>query len=233
MPEKRSTILQSIDSPDELRRLSEPRLERLASELRNFLVESISSCGGHFAGGLGTVELAIALHYVFRTPYDRLIWDVGHQAYPHKILTGRRDLIHTIRQQRGLTPFLKTSESRYDAFGAGHSSTSISAAAGMAMAARAQQEQRSSIAVMEDLDLLVILNDNKMSISPNVGALNNYLTRILSSGLCKNAMDGGEQLLESRLPTAHKLAMHMKRQVRDLVAPPGAPRAAGAPPGPR
>ncbi|MDT8397465.1 MAG: 1-deoxy-D-xylulose-5-phosphate synthase [Pseudomonadales bacterium] len=235
-------ILQTIDSPVDLRTLSEAQLAPLAEELRSFLIESVSSCGGHFAAGLGTVELAIALHYVFDTPNAKLIWDVGHQAYPHKILTGRRDRIRTIRKQHGLTPFLKLTESPYDAFGAGHSSTSISAALGMAMAARTLHKDEAAIAVigdggmtaglayeamnhagsMPDLDLLVILNDNKMSISPNVGALHNYLTRILSGRFYNKVLESGEHLLEKmRLPTLLKLANHMKKGVRDLVAPPG------------
>ena len=234
-------LLQSIDSPEQLRQLPEHRLTDLARELREFLIQSVSSCGGHFAAGLGTVELSIALHYICNTPDDKLIWDVGHQAYPHKILTGRRDRIETIRKQGGLGPFLKPSESPYDAFGAGHSSTSISVATGMAMAARAQGKNQTSVAIIgdggmtaglayeamnhagtiEDLDLLVVLNDNKMSISPNVGALNNYLTRVLSSGFYNKMVDTGERLLEGRMPTLLKLANHMNRGLRDLVAPPG------------
>ncbi|MDT8428737.1 MAG: 1-deoxy-D-xylulose-5-phosphate synthase [Pseudomonadales bacterium] len=234
-------LLRTIDSPEDLRALPEQELERVADELRAYLIDSIAACGGHFAAGLGTVELAIALHYVFNTPADKLIWDVGHQAYPHKILTGRRDRIHTIRKQGGLTPFLKNSESPYDAFGAGHSSTSISAAVGMAMAARAQQLNQTAIAVigdggitaglayeamnhagsLADLDLLVILNDNQMSISPNVGAMHNYLTRILSGRVYNKVLSRGERLLKNSMPTLLKLARHMKKQVRDLVAPPG------------
>lgn len=235
------SLLQNIDSPVDLRQLPEHQLNDLARELREFLIQSVSSCGGHFAAGLGTVELSIALHYIFNTPDDKLIWDVGHQAYPHKILTGRRDQIETIRKKGGLGPFLKPSESPYDAFGAGHSSTSISVATGMAMAARAQGKDQTAIAVigdggmtaglayeamnhagtMPDLDLLVVLNDNKMSISPNVGALNNYLTRILSSNFYNKVVDTGERLLEGRMPTLLKLANHMNRGLRDLVAPPG------------
>lgn len=192
-------ILSTIDSPHDLRQLHVGQLPALAAELREFLLQAISSCGGHFSSGLGTVELALALHYVFQTPADKLVWDVGHQAYPHKILTGRRDAIHRIRQRNGLTPFCKRSESEYDPFGAGHSSTSISAAVGMAMAARARGLEQTAIAVigdgaitagmayeamnhagtLADLDLLVVLNDNKMSISENVGALNRYTAALI------------------------------------------------------
>ena len=194
-----SSLLDAIDTPQDLRQLAVEQLPALAAELRAFLIQSISSCGGHFSSGLGTVELAVALHYVFHTPVDKLIWDVGHQAYPHKILTGRRDVIGSIRQRCGLTPFCKRSESEYDPFGAGHSSTSISAAVGMAMAARARGLEQAAIAVigdgaitagmayeamnhagtLADLNLLVVLNDNKMSISENVGALNRYTAELI------------------------------------------------------
>ncbi|NDA15294.1 MAG: 1-deoxy-D-xylulose-5-phosphate synthase, partial [Gammaproteobacteria bacterium] len=194
-----SSLLEKIDLPADLRRLEEKDLRPLADELRHFLIDVISGTGGHLAPGLGTVELAIALHYVFDTPNDRLVWDIGHQAYPHKILTGRRKGMHTIRQAGGLSGFLKRAESEYDHFGAGHSSTSISAALGMAIAAKLNQEPRQVVAVIGDgalsagqamealnnagdldANLLVILNDNEMSISRNVGALSNYLARILS-----------------------------------------------------
>jgi 1-deoxy-D-xylulose-5-phosphate synthase len=193
-------ILATISSPHDLRALPEDQLVPLADELRNYLIHSVSGCGGHFAAGLGTVELTIALHYVFNTPEDRLVWDVGHQCYPHKIITGRRDRIGTIRQKDGLTPFLKREESSYDSFGAGHSSTSISAALGMAIAAAKQNSDRKAVAIigdggmtaglayealdhaggLKDIDLLVILNDNDMSISPNVGALSSFLYRLVS-----------------------------------------------------
>jgi 1-deoxy-D-xylulose-5-phosphate synthase len=195
----RYQLLSSIDSPADLRRLPLAKLPLLAHELRDHLVGSVSSCGGHFAAGLGAIELTIALHYVFNTPEDRLVWDVGHQCYPHKIVTGRRDRIGSIRRRKGLAPFLRRQESHYDAFGAGHSSTSISAALGMAIAARRQGRARKAVAVIGDggmtaglayealnhagsldVDLLVVLNDNSMSISPNVGALSNYLARLLS-----------------------------------------------------
>src|SRR6476469_1867068 len=143
-------LLEKIDTPDDLRRLSPSKLPELAQELREFLIQSVSTRGGHFAAGLGTVELTIALHYVFNTPYDRLVWDVGHQAYPHKVLTGRREQLHSIKQHGGLAPFPLRAESEYDTFGVGHSSTSISAALGMALAAAAKGEQRRVVAVIGD-----------------------------------------------------------------------------------
>ena len=192
-------LLDTINSPVELRRLAEQDLQLLAGELRRFLIDVTSETGGHLAPGLGAVELTVALHYVFDTPRDRLVWDIGHQAYPHKILTGRRGAMRTIRKAGGLSGFLKRAESEYDSFGAGHSSTSISAALGMAVAARLDQQGREVVAIIGDgaltagqamealynaggmdADLLVILNDNEMSISRNVGAMSNYLARILS-----------------------------------------------------
>src|SRR5271155_4627584 len=146
----RNALLESIDSPADLRRLPAAKLGELAQELRRFLIQSVSTRGGHFAAGLGTVELTIALHYVFNTPYDRLVWDVGHQAYPHKVLTGRRDRLHTIKQRDGLAPFPTRSESPYDAFGVGHSSTSVSAALGMAIAAARRGEGRRAVAIIGD-----------------------------------------------------------------------------------
>src|ERR1700678_3143748 len=192
-------LLESIHVPEDLRRLPASKLTALADELRQFLIHSVSTRGGHCAAGLGTVELTIALHYVFNTPYDRLVWDVGHQAYPHKVLTGRRDQLHTIKQHRGLAPFPTRSESEYDTFGVGHSSTSISAALGMAVAAAQQGQNRRAVAIIGDgaltagmafealnhagslpTDLLVILNDNNMSISENVGALSTHFAQALS-----------------------------------------------------
>src|ERR1700678_4716837 len=177
-------LLESIDAPPDLRRLPSTKLAVLAQELRQCLIHSVSTRGGHFAAGLGTVELTIALHYVFNTPYDRLVWDVGHQAYPHKVLTGRRELLHTIKQDKGLAPFPTRSESEYDTFGGGHSSTSIRAALGMAIAAAKRGEDRRAVAIIGDgaltagmafealnhagslsTDLLIILNDNDMLIS--------------------------------------------------------------------
>ncbi len=192
-------LLRSIESPSDLRMLPERDLKRFADELRGYLVEVTSQTGGHLAAGLGAIEITIALHYLFDTPHDRIVWDIGHQAYPHKILTGRRDQMHTIRLQDGISGFLKRDESEFDTFGAGHSSTSISAAFGMAIASEAKGESRNVVAVIGDggltaglayealnnagdssQDLLVILNDNTMSISPNVGAVSNYFAKVLS-----------------------------------------------------
>src|SRR6202161_4918820 len=187
-------LLSKIESPADLRGLSRADLAAVADELRRYLIHTVSRMGGHFAAALGTVELTVALHYVFNTPYDRLVWDVGHQAYPHKVLTGRRDLLHTIKQDGGLAPFPSRGESEYDTFGVGHSSTSISAALGMAVASAKRGEDRRAVAIIGDgaltagmafealnhagslsTDLLIILNDNDMSISENVGSLSNYL----------------------------------------------------------
>src|SRR2546429_1818154 len=193
-------LLYAIESPADLRRMSFGELPALAAELREFLIDAVSITGGHFGAGLGVVELTVAVHYVFNTPHDRLIWDVGHQAYPHKIITGRRDRIRTIRQGGGLSGFTKRSESEYDPFGAAHSSTSISSGLGMAVARDFKGEKRNVIAVIGDgamsagmayeamnnagsMDsrLIVILNDNDMSIAPPVGAMSAYLSRVLSS----------------------------------------------------
>jgi 1-deoxy-D-xylulose-5-phosphate synthase len=193
-------LLKTIDGPADLRKLSRTQLKPLADELRAFLLDSVSKTGGHLSSNLGTVELTIALHYVFNTPEDRIVWDVGHQTYPHKILTGRRDRMQTLRQMNGVSGFPRRAESEYDTFGTAHSSTSISAALGMALAARTKGENRHAIAVIgdgamtagmafeamnnagvyNDINLLVILNDNDMSISPPVGALNRYLARLMS-----------------------------------------------------
>src|SRR5574338_298729 len=194
------SIIHTIHSPQDLRQLSTNKLPEVAASMRQFMLETLNLAGGHLGAGLGAVELAIALHYVFNTPDDHLIWDVGHQAYPHKILTGRRDKLHTIRQKNGLAPFPRREESPYDAFGVGHSSTSISAGLGMSLANKLMGRQNQVISVIGDgamsagmafealnhagdlkADLLVILNDNDMSISGNVGALSNYFARILSS----------------------------------------------------
>jgi len=211
-------LLESINFPAELRELPEHVLPQLAQELRAFLIDSLSRTGGHFASNLGVVELTIALHYVFNTPEDRLVWDVGHQSYPHKILTGRRNQMHTLRQLHGISGFPKRTESIYDSFGVGHSSTSISAALGMAIAAHRQHEPRKVVAIIGDgamtagmafealnhagwegANLLVILNDNDMSISPNVGALSNYLAKILSSKFYSSVREGGKHVL-SHIP---------------------------------
>ena len=230
-------LLDEIDSPGGLRALPAAKLPALADEVRHCLVDNVSQTGGHLAAGLGVVELTVALHYVFHTPEDRLIWDVGHQAYPHKILTGRRDRMHTLRRKDGLSGFLRRDESEYDPFGAGHSSTSISAALGMAVAAKAAGEQREHIAVIGDgalsagmafealnhagaldLDLLVVLNDNDMSISRPVGAISNYLARVLSSGLYNRVREGGKHVL-SGLPGMKDLVHSLEEHMKGMVMP--------------
>ncbi len=230
-------LLDTIDSPEDLRRLSAAKLPELAKALREFLIQSVSTRGGHFAAGLGTVELTIALHYVYNTPYDRIVWDVGHQAYPHKVLTGRRNLLHTIKQEGGLAPFPTRSESEYDTFGVGHSSTSISAALGMAVAAAQRGDSRSVVAVIGDgaitagmafealnhagslpTDLLVILNDNDMSISENVGALSNHFARALSGRVYSQLREGGKKVL-SQMPTVWELARRSEEHLKGMVLP--------------
>ncbi len=236
-PDALYPLLAKIDSPDDLRRLAPRELPLLAQELREFLVETVARTGGHLAAGLGVVELTIALHYVFDTPRDRLVWDVGHQAYPHKILTGRRARMHTLRQKGGLSGFLKCSESEYDAFGAGHSSTSIGAALGMAVAARLEGVRREHIAVIGDgalaagmafealnhagaldMDLLVVLNDNDMSISPPVGAVSNYLARVLSSRFYNRMREGGKQVLEM-MPAMRELVDRWEEHMKGMLTP--------------
>ncbi|MBY0537305.1 MAG: 1-deoxy-D-xylulose-5-phosphate synthase [Chitinophagaceae bacterium] len=201
-------LLKTIDSPDDLKKLSREQLHQVSEELRQYIIDIVSVHGGHFAASLGVVELSVALHYVYNTPYDQLVWDVGHQAYGHKILTGRRDQFHTNRKYKGLSGFPKRTESEYDTFGVGHSSTSISAALGMAIAAKYKGENRKSVAVIgdgsmtagmafeamnhagvSDSDMLIILNDNCMSIDPNVGALKEYLTDITTSGTYNKLKD--------------------------------------------
>ncbi|MDP8984044.1 MAG: 1-deoxy-D-xylulose-5-phosphate synthase [Pseudomonadota bacterium] len=230
-------LLATIDKPADLRRLPQPKLIELAAELREFLINSVSTRGGHFAAGLGTVELTIALHYVFNTPHDRLVWDVGHQAYPHKVLTGRRELLHTIKQDGGLAPFPSRSESEYDTFGVGHSSTSISAALGMAIAAAMRGEDRRAVAIIGDgaltagmafealnhagtspADLLIILNDNDMSISENVGALSNYLARALSGRMYAHLREGSKRVLR-QMPTVWELARRSEEHLKGMVLP--------------
>ncbi|MEE2765917.1 MAG: 1-deoxy-D-xylulose-5-phosphate synthase [Pseudomonadota bacterium] len=230
-------LLKKIDSPQDLRRLSEDEVLQVAIELRSFLLNSVSKSGGHLAAGLGTVELTVALHYVFDTPKDQLVWDVGHQAYPHKILTGRRESIHTIRQKDGLSPFPKRKENPFDSFGVGHSSTSISAALGMAIAAAQDNRDQQMISIIGDggitggmafealnhagvLDsnLLVILNDNEMSISPNVGALNNYLAKILSSKVYSTVREESKKVL-SKMPSVWELARRTEEHVKGMVIP--------------
>jgi 1-deoxy-D-xylulose-5-phosphate synthase len=236
-PPDRYPLLESIQKPADLRQLPAAKLTALADELRQFLIHSVSTRGGHFAAGLGTVELTIALHYIFNTPYDRLVWDVGHQAYPHKVLTGRRELLHTIKQDGGLAPFPTRSESEYDTFGVGHSSTSISAALGMAVAAARRGEDRRAVAIIGDgaltagmafealnhagslpADLLIILNDNDMSISENVGALSNYLARALSGRMYAHLREGGKKVLR-QMPTVWELARRSEEHLKGMVLP--------------
>ncbi len=230
-------LLSKIDSPYDLRVLPRAELAAVADELRRYLIQTVSRMGGHFAAGLGTVELTVALHYIFQTPHDRLVWDVGHQAYPHKVLTGRRDTLRTIKQHHGLAPFPTRSESEYDTFGVGHSSTSISAALGMAVGAAARGEHRRVVAVIGDgamtagmafealnhagsmnVDLLVILNDNDMSISNNVGAMSNYLARVLSGKLYASLREGGKKVLR-QMPTVWELARRSEEHVKGMILP--------------
>lgn len=231
-------LLKKIDSPQDLRRLSDTQLPEVADELRQYLIEQVSRTGGHLSSNLGTVELTLALHYVFNTPHDRIVWDVGHQTYPHKILTGRRDQMHSLRQYGGLSGFPKRSESEYDTFGTAHSSTSISAALGMAVASRNLGIQRKHIAVIgdgamtagmafeamnnagvtPDVDLLVILNDNDMSISPPVGALNKYLAKLMSGQMMNTAKEMGKGLLGG-VPPLYELAHRLEEHVKGMVTP--------------
>jgi len=230
-------ILARLESPDDLRELDEDQLPELASELRGFLLQSLSKTGGHLASGLGSIEITIALHYLFDTPKDRLIWDVGHQCYPHKILTGRRDQMAGLRQQGGLSGFPNITESEYDHFGAGHSSTSISAALGMAIAAKSQGLDNKAVAIIGDggmtagmayealnhggaidTDLLIILNDNEMSISPNVGAMSKYLSSIWSGKIYTSLRSGSKKVLR-RIPSAWELAKRAEEHVKGMVTP--------------
>jgi len=230
-------LLAQIDSPADLRELDENQLPELAAEIRAFLLQRLSQTGGHLASGLGSVEITIALHYLFDTPNDRLIWDVGHQCYPHKILTGRRDQMSGLRLQGGLSGFPKITESEYDHFGAGHSSTSISAALGMAIAASSQAIDRKAVAIIGDggmtagmayealnhggaidTDLLVILNDNEMSISPNVGAMSKYLSSIWSGKIYTSLRSGSKKVLK-RIPSAWELAKRAEEHVKGMVTP--------------
>lgn len=236
-PDSKWPLLETINSPKDLRALEERQLPELAKQLRSFLLESVATTGGHLSAGLGTVELTIALHYVFNTPEDRLVWDVGHQTYPHKILTGRREQMKTLRKKGGLAGFPKREESEYDAFGTGHSSTSISAALGMSFAAKHSGSNRKSIAVIgdgamtagmafealnhagaSDVDLLVILNDNDMSISPNVGGLSNHLTKMLSGNVYSTMREGGKKVLEY-MPSVWELARRTEEHVKGMIAP--------------
>ena len=230
-------LLKTINDPAELRKLERKQLPRLVEELRAYVLDSVARTGGHLSSNLGTVELTIALHYVFDTPEDRVVWDVGHQTYPHKILTGRREQMARLRMLGGISGFPRRSESRYDAFGTAHSSTSISAALGMAVAAKVKGEKRRAIAVIGDgamsagmafeamnnagamdVDLLVILNDNEMSISPPVGALTNYLARLLSGRMYDTAKRASEHLLK-RVPAMLELARRAEEHVKGMVTP--------------
>ena len=230
-------LLAGIAAPSDLRQLPASQLPALAHELREFLIHTVSTRGGHFAAGLGTVELTIALHYIYDTPRDLLVWDVGHQAYPHKVLTGRREQLHTIKQDGGLAPFPCRAESEYDTFGVGHSSTSISAALGMAVAAARAGEDRRVVAIIGDgamtaglafealnhagslpADLLVILNDNDMSISENVGALSNQFARALSGRVYAHLREGGKKVLRP-MPAVWELARRSEEHLKGMVLP--------------
>ena len=230
-------LLKDIDSPADIRKLDKEQLIALSKELREFLTHTVSLSGGHFSAGLGTVELTVALHYIFNTPEDQLVWDVGHQAYPHKILTGRKDLMPTIRSKGGICAFPNRAESEYDAFGVGHSSTSISAALGMAIAAKLRGEDKRMVAIIGDgsitggmafeamnhagaidANLLVILNDNDMSISPPVGAMNNYFTRVISSKFYSSVREESKKVL-SKMPTVWDLARKTEEHVKGMIVP--------------
>ena len=235
----RASLLDRIASPADLRKLDPDQLPQLADELRSFLIDSVSRTGGHLSSNLGTVELTVALHYVFHTPDDRIVWDVGHQTYAHKILTGRREGMASLRQYHGISGFPRRSESGYDTFGTAHSSTSISAALGMAEAARLRGEDRRAIAVIgdgamsagmafealnnagdiHDTNLLVILNDNEMSISPPVGALNKHLSRLLSGRIYNGARKIGKRFLENLPPPVFELAKRTEEHVKGMVMP--------------
>ena len=235
-----SSLLNTLNAPADLRRLSRSELGRVATELRNFVLASVSKTGGHLSSNLGTVELTVALHYVFNTPHDRIVWDVGHQTYPHKILTGRRDQMTTLKQQGGISGFPRRAESEYDTFGTGHSSTSISAALGMAHAAKLKGEHRRAVAVIGDgaltggmafealnhggdlhgvgpANLLVILNDNDMSISPPVGALNKHLARLLSGNFYSAAREGAKSVLKNT--PLYEFARRFEEHTKGMVVP--------------
>jgi 1-deoxy-D-xylulose-5-phosphate synthase len=237
----KTTLLETISSPADVRRLTRSQLKQLAGELRDFVVHSVAQTGGHLSSNLGTVELTIALHHVFNTPYDRLVWDVGHQTYPHKILTGRRERMGTLRQLGGVSGFPRRDESEYDTFGTAHSSTSISAALGMAMAARLKGEDRKAVAIIGDgamsagmafealnnggyphngrhTDMLVVLNDNDMSISPPVGALNRHLARLMSGRFYATARDTAKSVLKNAPPLL-ELARRLEEHAKGMVVP--------------
>lgn len=230
-------LLDTINNPSEMRSLSSEQLLMLADELRSYLLFSVGQSGGHFGAGLGAVELTIALHYIFDTPEDKLVWDVGHQAYPHKILTGRREEITTIRKAEGLSPFPHRRESKYDTFGVGHSSTSISAALGMALASKLKEKNNKTVAIIgdgamtagmafealnhtahTDADLLVVLNDNNMSISHNVGGLATYFSKIWSSRFYNTIREGGKKVLKA-VPAASAFVKKTEVHLKAMVAP--------------
>ena len=230
-------LLDQVNIPQDLRNLGEDQLNQFADELREFLLYVVGKNGGHFGAGLGVVELTVALHYIYNTPADRLVWDVGHQAYPHKIITGRKDRILTLRQKDGLSGFPKRSESEYDTSGVGHSSTSISAALGMALAAKLKGEERKHVAVIGDgamtagmafealnhvahtgADMLVILNDNQMSISENVGGLSTYFSKIWASKLYNSIRREGQKVL-SHIPPASEFVRRTEEHMKGLVSP--------------
>ena len=235
--EPSTELLQDINSPEDLRKLDQSQIPKLADELREFLLYTVGKTGGHFGAGLGVIELTLALHYKFDTPKDRIVWDVGHQTYPHKILTGRKDAMQSMRQSNGLAPFPVRSESQYDTFGVGHSSTSISAALGMITAAEKKQEDRHVTAVIGDgamtagmayealahagsidKNLLVILNDNQMSISENIGGLRNYLARIWASKTYNRIRESGKSVL-TYLPGAKEFVRKAEIHAKGMVAP--------------
>jgi len=235
-----TTLLETVDSPAVLRRMSRAELKTLAVELRGFVLKSVSETGGHLGSNLGTVELTVALHHVYDTPYDRIVWDVGHQTYPHKVLTGRRERMHSLRQLGGVSGFPRREESEYDTFGTGHSSTSISAALGMALAAKLKGEDRRTVAVIGDgamsagmafealnnagvahagllADMLVVLNDNDMSISPPVGALNKHLARLMSGNFYTSAREGAKSVLKNT--PLYEFARRFEEHTKGMVVP--------------
>jgi len=233
----KTPLLDKVSVPSDIRSFSVSELEILSDELREFLLFSVGQTGGHLGGGLGVIELTVVLHHLYNTPYDNLVWDVGHQAYPHKILTGRKDRIHTVRQKDGLAPFPAISESEYDAFGVGHSSTSISAILGMAIGAQKNDSNKKHVAIIGDgamtagmafealshsghlkPNILVILNDNDMSISENIGGLSNYFSRIWASKIYKGIKKSGASVLKP-LPQAYHLARKVETQMKAMVAP--------------
>ena len=229
--------MEKINLPSDIKNLSKDEILSLSKDLRGFLVESISKTGGHLAAGLGAVDITIALHYVYDTPKDIIVWDIGHQCYPHKILTGRKNQMSTLRKKNGISGFLKINESEYDAFGAGHSSTSISAAIGYEIASRLKNENKKVIAVIGDggltagmafealshaggikSNLLVVLNDNEMSISPNVGAVHKYLTRILTGKTFNSIKEGGKKVF-SKVKAIEEIAKRVENQAKGFITP--------------